>query len=56
MDRDFWLAIVMFSIGFLLGFVSGEDAGYNKGALAQKNGQITWHTNTTSTVSFTVNK
>lgn len=40
---------------YAVGFKDGLRNGIKEGAELQKNGQLTWHTNSTLTVSFTVN-
>lgn len=51
-----FLCILLAGVLFLLGFFMGIEHGKGIGATAQKNGQITWHTNSVTNVSYTVNK
>lgn len=51
-----FLCVILGVALFLFGLSMGIKTGKGIGAELQKNGQITWHTNTTTNVSFTVNK
>ena len=51
-----FLLIIIGAFLFLFGVEMGEELGKGIGARLQKDGQITWHTNTTTNVFFTANK
>lgn len=52
----FIAVVIFFCVGLLLGGAVSEKVGFENGALAQKNGQITWHTNAVTNVTFAANQ